>query len=65
VPFFYFFCFCRFNKEKARKEIVTSPQRGKNWTIGTPIRYLEFMTDLTNVLLRAKKVGHQRHCLDF
>jgi hypothetical protein len=34
VPFFvFFFCFCRFNKEKARKEIVTSPQKGKNWTI--------------------------------
>jgi hypothetical protein len=34
VPFFFvFFCFCCFNKEKARKEIVTSPQKGKNWTI--------------------------------
>jgi hypothetical protein len=34
VPFFFvFFCFCRFNKEKARKEIVTSPQKGKNWTL--------------------------------
>jgi hypothetical protein len=34
VPFFFvFFCFCRFNKEKASKEIVTSPQKGKNWTI--------------------------------
>jgi hypothetical protein len=30
---FVFFCFRRFNKEKARKEIVTSPQKGKNWTI--------------------------------
>jgi hypothetical protein len=34
IPFFFvFFCFCRFNKEKARKKIVTSPQKGKNWTI--------------------------------
>jgi hypothetical protein len=31
--FFVFFCFCRFHKEKARKEIVMSPQKGKNWTI--------------------------------
>jgi hypothetical protein len=30
VPFV--FCFCRFNREKARKQIVTSPQKGKNWT---------------------------------
>jgi hypothetical protein len=37
VPFFcFFFCFGRFNKEKARKEIVTSPQKGKNWTIELP-----------------------------
>jgi hypothetical protein len=33
--FGFFFCFCRFNKEKARKEIVPSPQKGKNWTIDT------------------------------
>jgi hypothetical protein len=34
----FFFCFCRFNKEKARKEIATSPQKGKNWTIPNKIR---------------------------
>jgi hypothetical protein len=31
--YFVFFCFCRFNRETARKEIVTSPQKGKNWII--------------------------------
>jgi hypothetical protein len=31
--YFVFYCFCRFNREKARKKIVTSPQKGKNWTI--------------------------------
>jgi hypothetical protein len=33
VSLFCFCFFCRFNKEKARKEIVTSPQKGNNWTI--------------------------------
>jgi hypothetical protein len=33
--YFVFYPFCRFNREKARKEIVTSSQMGKNWTLIT------------------------------
>jgi hypothetical protein len=33
--YFVFYSFCRFNREKARKEIVTSSQMGKNWTLIT------------------------------
>jgi hypothetical protein len=43
--YFVFYCFCRFNTEKARKEIVTSSQKGKNWTIvQTYVKLLHIMT---------------------
>jgi hypothetical protein len=52
VPFFFvFFCFCRFNKEKARKEIVTSPQKGKNWTIPQSLFKNLKIFDLENTLV--------------
>jgi hypothetical protein len=33
--YFVFYSFCRFNREKAMKEIVTSSKMGKNWTLIT------------------------------
>jgi hypothetical protein len=44
--YFVFFCFCRFNRETARKEIVTSPQKGKNWTIVQ--RYVKLLDNDVN-----------------